>query len=35
MYLFCDKRFYRGAMLTGTMEVLEDAGSKENALAGR
>lgn len=26
---FCDKRFFRGVMLTGTMEVLEDAASKE------
>ena len=26
---FCDKRFYRGAMLTGTMEVLEDAEVKK------
>lgn len=26
---FCDKRFYRGVMLKGTMEVLEDAESKE------
>ncbi len=26
---FCDKRFFRGAMLKGTMEVLEDSGSKE------
>lgn len=26
---FCDKRFYRGVMLKGRMEVLEDAGSKE------
>ncbi len=26
---FCDKRFYRGVMLKGTMEVLEDAASKE------
>lgn len=26
---FCDKRFFRGVMLKGTMEVLEDAGSKE------
>jgi general stress protein 26 len=26
---FCDKRFYRGIMLKGTMEVLEDAESKE------
>jgi general stress protein 26 len=26
---FCDKRFYRGVMLKGTMEVLEDADSKE------
>lgn len=25
----CDKRFFRGAMLTGTMEVLEDAEHKE------
>ena len=28
LYLF-DKRFYRGAMLRGTMEVLEDSESKE------
>lgn len=26
---FCDKRFYRGVMLKGTMEVLEDNVSKE------
>lgn len=26
---FCDKRFFRGVMLRGTMEVLEDAASKE------
>lgn len=26
---FCDKHFFRGAMLKGTMEVLEDAESKE------
>ena len=26
---FCDKRFFRGAMLQGTMEVLEDHASKE------
>jgi len=26
---FCDKRFFRGVMLKGTMEVLEDAQSKE------
>ncbi len=26
---FCDKRFFRGVMLVGTMEVLEDAESKE------
>jgi general stress protein 26 len=26
---FCDKRFFRGVMLKGTMEVLEDAVSKE------
>lgn len=26
---FCDKRFFRGVMLIGTMEVLEDARSKE------
>ena len=26
---FCDKRFFRGVMLKGIMEVLEDAGSKE------
>jgi len=26
---FCDKRFFRGVMLEGTMEVLEDATSKE------
>lgn len=26
---FCDKRFCRGVMLKGTMEVLEDAESKE------
>lgn len=26
---FCDKRFYRGAMLRGTMEVLTDSASKE------
>lgn len=26
---FCDKRFYRGVMLKGTIEVLEDSESKE------
>jgi general stress protein 26 len=26
---FCDKRFFRGVMLQGTMDVLEDAESKE------
>lgn len=26
---FCDKRFFRGVMLTGQMEVLEDADSKQ------
>ena len=26
---FCDKRFFRGVMLLGTMKVLEDADSKE------
>ena len=26
---FCDKRFFRGVMLKGTMEVLEDSASKE------
>ncbi len=26
---FCDKRFFRGVMLKGIMEVLEDSGSKE------
>lgn len=26
---FCDKRFYRGVMLTGIIEVLEDTKSKE------
>ena len=26
---FCDKRFYRGVMLRGTIAVLEDAASKE------
>ena len=26
---FCDRRFFRGVMLTGTMEVLEDTASKE------
>ena len=26
---FCDKRFFRGVMLTGTMEVLEDSEYKE------
>ena len=26
---FCDKRFFRGVMLIGIMEVLEDAASKE------
>ncbi len=26
---FCDKRFFRGVMLKGTVEVLEDADSKE------
>lgn len=27
---FCDKRFYRGVMLKGFMEVLEDSDSKES-----
>ncbi|MDR1612565.1 MAG: pyridoxamine 5'-phosphate oxidase family protein [Planctomycetota bacterium] len=26
---FCDKRFFRGVMLKGAMEVLDDAASKE------
>lgn len=26
---FCDKRFFRGVMLKGTVEILEDAESKE------
>ena len=26
---FCDRRFFRGVMLKGTMEVLEDSSSKE------
>jgi general stress protein 26 len=26
---FCDKRFFRGVMLKGTMEVLEDTAAKE------
>ena len=26
---FCDKRFFKGVMLTGTMEVLEDSEYKE------
>lgn len=26
---FCDRRFFRGVMLVGTMEVLEDSDSKE------
>lgn len=26
---FCDKRFFRGVMLIGTMEVLEDSAHKE------
>lgn len=26
---FCDRRFFRGVMLKGTMEILEDAISKE------
>lgn len=26
---FCDQRFFRGVMLIGTVEVLEDAASKE------
>ncbi len=26
---FCDKRFFRGVMLTGTMEVIEDNATKE------
>ena len=26
---FCDRRFFRGAMLKGTMEILEDSESKE------
>jgi general stress protein 26 len=26
---FCDRRFFRGVMLKGTMEVLEDPSSKE------
>nr|WP_312504067.1 pyridoxamine 5'-phosphate oxidase family protein [Lacrimispora sp.] len=29
---FCDKRFFRGVMLKGIMEVLEDAASKEMIL---
>lgn len=28
-FYFCDRRFYKGAMLRGTIEVLEDANSKE------
>ena len=27
---YCDRRFYRGAMLRGTVEVLEDAATKEH-----
>jgi len=27
---FCDRRFFRGVMLKGEMEVLEDAASKES-----
>lgn len=27
---FCDRRFFRGVMLTGTMEVLEDPETKES-----
>jgi len=26
---FCDRRFYRGAMLRGTIEIMEDAATKE------
>lgn len=26
---FCDRRFFRGVMVTGTVEVLEDSSSKE------
>lgn len=26
---FCDRRFFRGVMLTGTIEVLEDSDTKE------
>ncbi len=26
---FCDRRFFRGVMLKGSMEVLEDVSSKE------
>ena len=26
---FCDKRFFRGVLLTGTMQVLEDSETKE------
>ena len=26
---FCDRRFFRGVMLTGTIEVLEDEGHKQ------
>lgn len=26
---FCDKRFFRGVMLKGTIEILEDAANKE------
>jgi general stress protein 26 len=26
---FCDRRFFRGVMLKGTMEVLKDSSSKE------
>ena len=28
-FIFCDRRFFRGVMLRGTMEVLTDSASKE------
>lgn len=30
---FCDKRFFRGAMLRGTVEILEDAASRTSGLS--
>lgn len=30
---FCDRRFFRGVLLTGTMEILDDAASREKIWA--